>query len=74
MDSLDVRNAREAHLRDLDSTIVREMTRDMDSLKTALNASNAKQRKYAQIKPLILPTDAELDGKIAALYGYRRPL
>ena len=57
-----------------DRALVAKLAIGRDSLKTALKRASNQKIRYVEIKPLILPTDAELDGKIATLYGYRRPL
>ena len=61
-------------LRAKEGALLAKLAIGRDSLKTALKRASNQKIRYVEIKPLILPTDAELDGKIATLYGYRRPL
>ena len=55
-------------LRLKDSLLVVSLRVKKDSLSQALKQAQKQAIRYAQIKPLIRPTDAQLDSAIAALY------
>ena len=55
-------------LRAKDSVLVSKLAEDNDSLQTALKQAQKQAVKYAKIKPLIRPSDAQLDSAIARLY------
>ena len=55
-------------LRLKDSLLVVSMGVKWDSLSQALKQAQNQAAKYAKIKPLIRPTDAQLDSAIARLY------
>ena len=55
-------------LRLKDSLLVVSMRVKWDSLSQALKQAQNQAAKYAKIKPLIRPTDAQLDSAIARLY------
>ena len=55
-------------LRARDSLLVAKLAKDRDSLQTALKQAQKQAVKYAKIKPLIRPSDAQLDSAIARLY------
>ena len=68
LQSLDSLEGEIIALRAKEVALIEKLTRGRDSLKTALNDLKTQRSKYAKIKPLIRPTDAQLDSAIARLY------